>query len=143
MDKVDIKELRLGNFIVGHSTENEQEWMCIRSIVGNWQMRYREDDAMYGKILEMMQNDEYHVLLRYFVNMNFIIASILPDGEFVKDFFVAFNNYTQRVVEGVRELTREEQDGHIEDVTAIVGLQKELDDIIQSASKTNDTSTNE
>lgn len=133
MSKKAKKGLEIGSFVVTRDTGTEHDWVCIRAIVGNWTLRYRDDSALYGKILEMARNKEYHDLLRYFINMNFMLANTLPDAQFVKDFFVAFNDYTKRMVDAMKDPSRDEQDRHAEEAEALVGLQSEISEIIQES----------
>ncbi|MCM1219941.1 MAG: hypothetical protein NC548_36170 [Lachnospiraceae bacterium] len=126
--------LQVGNFVITKDS-GEHDWVCIKATSGFWTLRYRDDHAMYGRILEMVRNKEAHDLLRYFINMCFMMASTLPDGPFVKGFFDAYQDYVNRMVERKGIPTEKEEDEAIEEMKTLHELQSELTDLTAAANE--------
>lgn len=49
------KGLQIGNFLLGLEEEGDgARYMVLRTVVGNWSVRWREDTAMFGTMLNAM-----------------------------------------------------------------------------------------
>lgn len=121
--------LRLDSFLITKETGAERNWVGVKSKDGFWSLRFRDDNPMYGKILKMAADEQYHVLLRHFINMSFSLTNIVPDGQFAKDFYVGLNAFVQRTIEHSKNPTEEEEKQAIEEQEVLYELQQELNDL--------------
>lgn len=131
--------LQLGNFVITKESGSEHDWVRIKAVSGFWTISFRDDNAMFGWIIEMARDKETHVLLRYFINMNFMIGSTLPDGQFVKEFFESYTSYINRMVESKGVPTEKEESEAVEEMQTLYELQAELTELTKTETKNEGT----
>lgn len=125
--------LQLGSFYVTRETGGEHDWVSIKAKDGGWTLRYRDDNFIYGQILQLVRDPEGHDLLRSFINMNYMLSNVLPDGEFVKGFFEVYQAYVVRMVAKKSIPTEKEEDDALKEMEALHELQSELTELTMAA----------
>lgn len=100
--------LELGGFRVETLKRGKQEWMRISAKSENWKMTLRNDNVVYQVIKEML-NQGYTEYVHSYVMLNYSMASVTPDLEFMEGFIKLQNDYAQRVVSPTLSEVSEEE----------------------------------
>ncbi len=117
---------RVGNFEITKDGGSEHDYLRIKSVSGHWGVTYRDDNEMYGKIMAMVRNEEYHETLQMTVLYIYYASSTLIDSEFAKDYFTALEAMRDRMAEIKPNPTEEENNAAIDEVAIMEEAKKVL-----------------
>lgn len=89
---------RVGNFEITKDGGSEHEYLRIKSISGHWGITYRDDNEMYGKIMAMINNEDYADTLEHTIVYLYHCTTILIDKQFGIDFLIALEAMKDRMI---------------------------------------------
>ena len=116
---------RVGNFVIVKESGNSMGWVSVKATSGFWTVRYREDNAMYGVLLMLVETEEYRDYLEAFVKAVYVLASCTPDLDFLGDFYNAYISMQER---RKKEATEDEDKAALEEVRVMEEMKEEVKD---------------
>lgn len=123
------KGLRLGNFIVCVETGSLHNWIVFRAVSGFWTLRFRDDNNMYANLLSLAREKKYHNFLEHYLTMNFVLSNSIPDMDFTKDFYEAYQRRVERIAAAEPEPTEEEEQEALAEMEFRNDIEKEYDKV--------------
>lgn len=118
---------RYGNFVVAH--DEKKGFVSVRSAVGNWQLRFRNDHAMYGALLKFSGDSS---LDKYFDNLFtlwYVFTNGLPDGKCVEDLLKAAEEWYGRLQKADKVNPMKEDEAQVlKEVATAEEIQEEMQD---------------
>ena len=108
------KGTQVGNFIVSFEKGNFES-VKITSVAGNWNIRFREDNALYNFIKRETKTKEGINLLEYLFSTWYMATNGVPDLQFIQDIIKAYNNSIERIMKISNQLSDEEHDKILEE----------------------------
>ena len=115
---------RFGNFVVLKKNMAGMDFITVRASSGFWNVRYREDSQMYGNILMMVRNKDFHKYLENWITALYVMAHAMPDLKFYEDFMNAYHSMQGRIMPP--KATEEEDKAALEEVRAMHEMKEEL-----------------
>ena len=115
---------RVGNFVIVKESGNGMGWVSVKATSGFWTVRYREDNAMYGVLLMLVETEEYRNYLEAFVKSVYVLASCTPDLDFLGDFYNAYVSMQER---RKKEASEDEDKAALEEVRALYEMKEEAE----------------
>lgn len=86
---------RYGNFIVAH--DEKKGFVSVRSAVGHWQLRFRNDHAMYGALLKFSGDSSLDRYFEHLFGLWYLFTQGLPDGQCLEDLLKAAESWYARL----------------------------------------------
>lgn len=102
-----IKGRQVGNFLVSFDTGNLRS-IKITAISGNWNIRFREDNALYTWIGNEMKTEEGREILKVLFAMYYACCNGVPDMIFIEQVFKAYNDSIERLKNSSGSISDEE-----------------------------------
>ena len=115
---------RFGNFLVLKKNMAGMDFITVRASSGFWHVCYREDSQMYGNILMMVRNKDFHKYLENWITSLYVMAQAMPDLEFYGDFLKAYHSMQGRMMP--KDATEEEDKAALEEVRSIYEMEEGL-----------------
>lgn len=106
--KKDEKWLQVGNFLLGVDKNAHGSYVVLKTIVGNWSIRWREDTMMFASMLNIMrtavENEGAKEYLHSLVTVMFVATTYMHD-------LVALSTKQEMpFCQGVAQLLKDQQD---------------------------------
>ncbi|PXV62361.1 hypothetical protein CLV62_12049 [Dysgonomonas alginatilytica] len=121
------KGIQIGNFIVTFDTGNLKA-VKITSVAENWNVRYREDNILYAWILNELKTEEGREVLHLAFACWFAASNGIPDDTFLEDVVQAYTRSIERMKEGVKRLSEEEDQELLDKMKSDFGSPKPTTD---------------
>lgn len=86
---------RYGNFVVAH--DEKKGFVSVRSAVGNWQLRFRNDHAMYGALLKFSGDSSLDKYFEHLFSLWYVFTQGLPDGKCLEDVLKGCEGWFERL----------------------------------------------
>lgn len=105
--------VQIGNFKVSFD-EGQLQSVKITAVAGNWNIRFREDNALFHWISNEMKTGEGRKILHLVFAAYYMVCNGVPDNIFYGDILKAYQNSLDRMA-GRQELSKEEDDKILEE----------------------------
>ena len=86
---------RYGNFVVAH--DEKKGFVSVRSAVGHWQLKFRNDHAMYGALLKFSGDSSLDRYFEHLFGLWYLFTQGLPDGQCLEDLLKAAESWYARL----------------------------------------------
>ena len=120
-------KLQVGNFMLKRESNKMGEFMAVKALNGQWQMRWGDGCLMYGHLLRMMQEkDESNLHALFF--LLFATTSCMHSTEF----YLGLNKLIVEELDAVpeeKQPTEKEEEEALKEVQEMTELQDELEQI--------------
>lgn len=135
--------LQVGNFLLGKEKNSKGEFVCVKSLVQDWSIRWREDSMMYGQMLNLMKNEGAHEYLYCLLAMMYITTTHPHDiASYANKKGIPFMNGIAKLIkeEAEYEMSLMSQDESMTDEEALkeVGDMEEIKQTLEQMEKGED-----
>jgi hypothetical protein len=107
-------QYHIGNYILCIDKTSSHSWLRIQSVSSTWVLRFRDDDVMAVKLLDMLNDSQYHSILEAHINMMYTICHNRYDSDFMIDFAKAHIELSERQQRLEPEYSQVESDKAVE-----------------------------
>lgn len=117
--------MQFGNFTVTRDCGGEYDWISVKAVSGFWSMRFREDNEMFERIRVLADKGEFAYYIESWIKVNYLMSNCTPDAEFMKDFFDAYTNMSERLLSRREQISEEEDKAVLEQEKAAHELKEQ------------------
>lgn len=108
------KEIQIGNFLVSFD-KGEFNAIKITAVAGHWNIRFREDNPLYGFISTELKSTEGKKILNMLFAMYYATCNAIPDAPLVQDILMAYQRSVERTQERIGSMSDKEHDEILEE----------------------------
>lgn len=112
------KGTQIGNFLVSFD-KGEFNAIKITAVAGHWNIRFREDNPLYGFISTELKSTEGKKILNMLFAMYYATCNAIPDATLVQDILIAYQRSVERMQEKIGSLSDKEHDEILEEEKSI------------------------
>lgn len=118
---------RVGNFEITKESGAEHDYIRIKAISGSWGITHRDDSPMYGAWMAMIKDPEYtREWLQMRITMEYTMSQMLYDEGFLRDWWKAIKEFSERMVANAPIPTEQEEADAIAEVEMMEEVKKNL-----------------
>lgn len=118
---------RYGNFVVAH--DEKKGFVSVRSAVGHWQLRFRNDHAMYGALLKFSGDSSLDRYFEHLFGLWYLFTQGLPDGQCLEDMLKAAESWYARLEKADKVNPMNEDDAEVlKEVVTAEEIKEEMKD---------------
>lgn len=118
---------RYGNFVVAH--DEKKGFVSVRSAVGHWQLRFRNDHAMYGALLKFSGDSSLDKYFEHLFSLWYVFTQGMPDGQCLEDLLKAAESWYARLQKADKVNPMNEDDAEVlKEVVTAEEIKEEMKD---------------
>lgn len=118
---------RYGNFVVAH--DEKKGFVSVRSAVGHWQLKFRNDHAMYGALLKFSGDSSLDRYFEHLFGIWYLFTQGLPDGQCLEDMLKAAESWYARLQKADKVNPMNEDDAEVlKEVVTAEEIKEEMKD---------------
>lgn len=118
---------RYGNFIVAH--DEKKGFVSVRSAIGHWQLRFRNDHAMFGALLHFSGDKSLDEYFEHLFGIWYVLTQGLPDGQCVEDLLKAAEAWYGRLEKADKVNPMNEDEAEVlKEVVTAEEIKEEMND---------------
>lgn len=135
-ERASVKWADIGNFRLCHESNSLGRVLCVRSVSGQWSIRWSEDTYVYAVLTRLMGDEKCHqyinaLLTLYYTATNYPhdLAALaeLQKTPFIDGFARLLNEQTDLEVGFHEKVSKEDDDKILQEVGEMQEIQEELE----------------
>lgn len=130
------KWMQVGNFLLGKEKNSLGEVLCVRSVSGQWSIRWSEDTMVYAVLIRCMSDKNCWPYIEALLTLFFAATNYahdfaaLAEGQgtpFMNGFTELINKQTELELSFKKEATPEEDEAALKEVVEMQDIKDELE----------------